>query len=631
MNKLKFILFSLLFLVSILTDTFAQGGNNGKIQHNKPSQLGSCLSLDELQQLLTMPLIDMNHKNPQDFSTFLTSRGYRMGISAQQVDTVWDEEVNYVLLRYTRFPFNDVNNKESYVFVDVSQDSLSNVIHYRRSPVNQCIIRDSTFYNLEYGYDNQRALFIRNEPNRFIYEAYCHNDSNEVVVVLRDIMGIDALVNQKKQETKDYVINEIMQASRLSDSGNFSAAIETLDKTVGLFKPLDFSIRDSKKRINEQFEQYWMQYLDEVITKTDDVDEAIRICDTLLKYGSNKDTIVKMRTVLVERLNGVTQPYSSFHKDIYDSIIKSLEYIVNVEAQSNLNTRMQTLDLSFNFNTTVTNNSFGRVNLSFNDDVHDNTSEYYFGPRLAKLQFSIDSIAGLSLIKPVRQNGVIISTSEQFRTRMDWKYTIYEVRDSCTKKNLHIAPYIKIVDEMYFTGYKSDRKKKAKDGATISSKRNDKPTLALYTFGVNEKYVGDSIYTDVSLLDFKTAGLLSWTPSFLIPGVGTLKQGVISTAASRAVPFYLFGGLAVAGFILEGKNADAPGLFDGGDESLLERKGFGKILGYTCIGISGIIYINDIIEGFSAAVSNHKNAKAIRADLEKRKSIEIQKQEVKLQ
>lgn len=628
MNRITSIGLLMILLFGIQMDINAQG--NKKKGNTKRSLPEQCFTLDELQQLMTMPFYDPEGKG-EGFSNILTNRGYVMGMVLQQIDTIFDQDLGYVLIKYSRYPFYDEYNKESYVIVDVADDgdSLTNVVRYRRTPIRNCVISDASFHDLGYAYDEKRDLFALIEPELYTYETYCHNDSNEVVVVMHDVLKINSYVNRKKKEARDYVIDQTMKASMLSDSGQFTAALDVLDILEGWYKPLDYSVRDTKIRITSQFTQYWMKRLSEVVNKIDDVQEAISICDTLLKYSDNKDTIIKMRTILVERREGSTEMYSQFHPEVYKQIINALEDVANNETRENLDTRMQSLEMSFHFNTTINNMSSGSVALSFNDEVRDYDIDSYFSPRTEKLQAKIDSIANLPIIKPVQRDGICILTSESFNTKVDWIYTKYEVQDSCNDKNIKMAPYLKIVDEMFFTGYRSERSKKSRDGATISSKMNYKPTTAKYTFGMNEKTVGDSVYTDVSLLDFKTSGAMSWVPSLLIPGIGSRDQGVISSAASRAVPFFLFGGLAVAGFILENNNANNPGLFSQSNVDIYERKGFGKVVGFTCLSISGIIYINDIVESISATVRNHKSAKKIRNELSTKGPLEIQKQDLK--
>ena len=125
----------------------------------------------------------------------------------------------------------------------------------------------------------------------------------------------------------------------------------------------------------------------------------------------------------------------------------------------------------------------------------------------------------------------------------------------------------------------------------------------------------------------------SWLPSLLIPGLGTYHQEARYDVVSRALPFYLFGGIGIAGLwwehhckvnnIPRTNASDNDGLF-------IYWKNSGYIVGGLGLFVAGSIYITDLVGGIKNSINNAKRSKALRQRL-KESAIILQTQDVIIQ
>ena len=231
-------------------------------------------------------------------------------------------------------------------------------------------------------------------------------------------------------------------------------------------------------------------------------------------------------------------------------------------------------------------------------------------------------------------SGVYLTTRESLSADVRWRSYTLQVQDECNATNQQLASAVKYIDDHYFSTYDTVRLSLSQQGEDVKVLgRVRKPTKRDYTFSINEKRMGSIYYNDITLTKFKTTGLLSWTPSLIIPGLGTKNQGLHSSVAARAIPFFLCAALSVTGFMWEnngGKQVARPTFEEGGAAMPWHYKDVGYYLGYGAGSIAAAIYVNELVEGIVCSIKNQHRSKSLRKKL-KKGPIVVQTEDIRLQ
>lgn len=612
MKKSFLLLLTFLFAVSQLS--FAQTSKSKSSKKKSKTTVNPCFSLPELQSLM--------HKDPLEVSDIVSKKGYSISVGDVCFDTIVDDLTNSVyFLKYKKVPFLDNNNSNSGITVYFSEDSLDNIVLFTRCPAGKCTVDPMSLAEDGYDYNPETGvvrvlLDYKKSGTPDTLEYSFSIDSNCFKLRLQNISDIGTYLNNQRNRIRVDVSRRLEYCKNLVDLGNYSAAIVLLESLKGRYRPLDDSIAASQNDAVARFDKYWFSELERAANVNDNVQLAIDICDTLLLYSDFKDSVANIRSVLAARLSGGAEKFSDVFPSEFDSILSDIELLVNDDIYSNVSTDMQRLSLAFTFHTYQKNESFGLVSLEHDNLLHPELQQQV-EQRQRRLQYAVDSFAASPIIKPLQRSGVYVVTDEQVNADIRWHYYTMQVIDSCNVANMQLKPFVDWVEDRYFTKYDTSR-------ASVSRKYNEvvvrkivrKPTRNEYTFGITEKYLNDSLFLDVELCGFRTAGMVKWLPSLLVPGLGTYKMGARSNVCGRAIPFYLFGALSVAGFMLEKHNGpDAPSITSSGDHQLWECKNVGKIAGIASLSVSGIIYLTEIIDGLSYSSRNYRYSKQLRKQL----------------
>lgn len=568
-----------------------------------------CFSVEEIEQML-----HLSFRNAYDI---LDSKGYQMGFYSDKFSDDHRDTIDGIVLTYSRMTFNDANDRNSALWLYTSQDGLSNIVEWERNRPGGCTLFP-LFHQRGYVYDRASGIFRGSGVYNGMmenYEVQYYEDSTVLRLTMKNIREIDTYVALKREAREAELLAQVEEARMLTAADRYLPALALLDSLVGFGARVDSTIANTRRVVLDQAESYYTAMLETLVSNNNDLQEAIKYCDTLLLITQAQDSIREMRSVLQKQFSGEISRYSDVRPEEYREVVSRLEQLVNEELKYNVNQEERRMKLSFTISTRKENESSGKVSMGLTNGVMKTPAAGGAGMRL---QRKIDELAQSDLISPVRQHGVYVTTRDQLTADISWQHYEMKVQDQCNSTNQHLAEAVRYVDDKFFT----------------DNNRVRKPTKRIYTFSVNEKRMGERLYTDIMLTKFGTTGLLSWTPSLLIPGLGTRNQGLYSTASARAVPFFLFSAMAITGFWWENnwnKYTDSrPPLSEGGAMRPWYYENMGYYLGFGAGAISATIYVNELVEGISCSIRNLNRSKELRKKL-KNGPIEIQNEMIRLQ
>jgi len=393
---------------------------------------------------------------------------------------------------------------------------------------------------------------------------------------------------------------------------------------MGLFAPMDSTLFDLRKKIRNSQIHFLYEKLSEAVNKSNNISEGISLCNEILVLDNQNDSVNEIRRVLIGATKKEYQPYSKLNPVGYNSVIASLENIVNNEIISNPSIQKQTLNIDFTFQTDHANKSFGSLQTNmFELDGFTQVDQTKLTQRNSKLDRYVKSIAVSPFITPITQYGLMVSTKERITCSIEWKCQekiVKMVRGKKIASNNTLKPYIDSVNCIYLKNI------------SPKTKKDTLPYKVIYTVTQWDKRSNGNISSDLRITDIKTPHYLSWMPSLALPGLGTYIQGYHSSVVARALPFALFTGLAITSLVWEnGKGKEIIRTeWGSGNSRFWENKNFGFITGYVCLAVAGTIYINDLVESIVASRRNIKRTQLLRDTFEKKKYIDLQTQDVKL-
>lgn len=558
--------------------------------------LSHCFSRSELLQIVHMPVSDPNSTELLDL---LDAKGYQCGLDVlQRSDTVESIVMEYKCQVY----YDKVDGRLlPVVFVYESRDSLPNIVVLRILNNDSCALQlSSDLLEAGYLYDGQSHIYSGRDGSgkqNGIYEA-AYSDGSGVIVTFREQSAINNYV-RKQIEQRTYRVGSLKKSAiHHARNNSFYKAYTCLDSAIGIYPPLDEELVGIRAQILDEHKGYFFVRLKESVNQRGNYADGIAWSDSLLTLLPANDSILQIRRVLEDQMVGKSQKYSSFNPEAYNQIVQLVDSIVNLEIRSHHEYKHQTLDLAFTFATTTENNSFGSVQLNtYRSFIQSKSKERQ---RIQYLQLLIDSIASSDIIQPIYNYEIAINTNEVLNAKIDWFYKELEL-DERMKLSDEEQSFMDSIEKHFF--YIPDP---ARPGQTLKRV----PYHRECVFGITTKLYNGNTYTDVSLIDFTTSDIFSWAPSLIIPGLGTASQGYRSSVSSRAIPFFLFGGLAIAGYFLENNGKQKIPWDESGP--VWEHVNFGKglMIGGGFIAVS--IYITDLVQSVVATVQNIKRSKMLR-------------------
>lgn len=573
-----------------------------------------CFSRAELLQLIHLSVSDPNNTDLMDI---LDAKGYQFGSDfSTRKDTLEYIEMEYVCHVY----YDKVAGRLiPTIYVCESKDNLPNIVALNLTHNPECANElASDFHKGGYLYDGRRELYSGRDglgDQNGIYEA-SYSDKNDISIIFRKQSEINNFVAQQKKKRTSLVEKLMKDATHYAGNRCFNKAYGYIDSAMGIYPPLDTNLIELRKQIHQENKLLFFEKLYNAVNHKEDLSEGIAWCDSLITLDPDNDSALQIRHLLLDQQNGLLQKYSDFNQDSYNQILAMLDERINQEIRQNLDKKKQTIDLSFEFFTTISNLSKGSISLDTDRGFLQSKNKER--TRNQKLQSFIDSLASSGKIQPVQEYGIIINTQEIINAKIEWRYNEYEIHDG-DKYSAELQSYMDTIEKHYFVIHDPSRA----DTALIRM-----PYLREYTFGITRKNCNEKNYSDVSLIDFSTSSPISWMSSLLIPGLGTVTQGYRSSVSSRAIPFFIFGGIAIAGYLLENNGKEKTSWNDGGQ--FWNHKNFGNILLYGGGAIATTIYITDLVQSIKATFQNRSRSKKIRKAL-KEGAIEIKMEDIHIQ
>ncbi len=579
-----------------------------------------CFNTKELQTLMHFD------PNSDEVMTMLTQKGFEIAYD----DDILNDTIDGIILSYKRTSFYNRNNKKSIIKIGKSSNGLSCNLLQMTLYNSGCSITEQILNSglvRESGSQTYHGRMVyQNKAER--YDVLCIEDTSFVNLTMQNADEKESYVSQTLDKNKKDISEAMQKATNLAQQHNFVAAIKLIDSTKKAFPFFQHLISDTEKQVKRNFTNHYLENTNSVLNTNNNLALAIRYCDTILTYNPS-DSVVKIRQMLENQSNGKMAAWSDFYPQQYATLLLSVEDIINTGIATNRTLGNPTMTLDFHIKTNTNNLSYGTIKLTPNikSKRHQAAAQKQSEP----LQARLDSLAKSPLIVPVTKNGITIATENTISTTVSWNHSIVTAYDTST--NPLCKALVEDIIDSFFVQY---------DTARLSYKNNidtvythvRKPTKMEFDFGITEKSYNGSKYTDIQLLEFNTTDFTSWMPSLIIPGLGTKNQGARSYAIDKALPFFVFGAIAVAGFSWEmngGKNIPRPTLSEGKEDTKIwEYKNFGYIVGGIGAAIAATIYIEDIIEGISYSVRNMRYSKKIRKTL-KEGPILIQNEDIKIQ
>lgn len=616
MKNRKGILYAMMVCVMMLF------GGNAVAQSDFPDPENAnnpCFSVKEMEAMM--------HMTSGEVYDLLDAKGYTLGYFANKNEVVYRDTVQYIVLSYTCSIFNDTTDRQSAFWLYTSDDGLSNFIVFERQPVGACSLYGPLHKSL-YVFDRERSMFHGTVSYRDTLEHYDVNyyeDSTLMRVKMFNIAERDSFVSRQVAAKQAVISAGLAFANRQAADNDFSGALMTLDSMKGIYPPSNATIENVRNRIIQQKDNYHYAIMAKAANKDNNLKVAIAYSDSLLLSDPDNDSLRYIRGILVDRQNGKLPKYSEFMPANFDSVLAQLESLINAEIDAYPSRKQTRLMLDFTVHTFTDNDTRGVVNIE--GDQSGKKARQLYADRANKLQANLRVATRSPMLQPVTRYGLYIETSETLKAKVQWQSSEQKVKDTCTLENIRMRPYVNEIEERYFIKYDTILNGHGDSGKEpLVKRRPHKPTRRFYTFDVVEKECNGARFVDVSLTDFKTSSVLAWVPSLVIPGIGTSSLGVTSTWVSRAIPFFLFGGLSVAGFKLADK-------YQGTEpEDLTQPWKNAKIdkgVAWGCAAVAGTIYIYELAESISVCTKNLSKSKQLRNDL-RRKAVNLQKENIRL-
>ncbi len=570
-----------------------------------------CVDRRDLLQMIHAPVSDPNNTTLMDL---MDAKGFQLGSNTmQRHDTVDGIPLSY---RCQVWYANASGQMIPAVYVCESEQGLSNMIILNLDYSRECTMAlTNAFHESGYMYDGRRNVYTGRdawEKHSGLYEAEYAETDKDRLLTMRFQSEIATYVKKQAEYRKKVVEEKLNRADQLVSLHKFQAAITTLDTLFRWYEPMDDDLYNKLMYIKREQVTYYKQELTRSVNEQGDMHAGIAWCDSLAAVDASDDSILLVRQVLEDQANNIYPKYSTFMPISYRTVVTRLEDIINKEIRANRTTKAQSLNFEFTFLTTWENRSHGNIQVNVERGFLQSRSKER--NRNSILQSLVDSLAALPVIQPVYRYGININTSERLAGRIDWVLSELKI-DGSADVRPDMKMYVDTIEARYFTN---------NDPTAVGKNRMKLPYRRDYTFGITRKQYAGNTYTDVSLLGFKTSGPLSWMPSLIIPGLGTKNQGRISSAAARAIPFFIFGGLSAAGFVLKGKDYERN---PWGTGSFWTFEHFDEILAYGGMAIAGTIYLTDLVQSIKATIVNRSRSKKLRNDL-KNNVIDVRMDEI---
>ena len=501
-------------------------------------------------------------------------------------------------------------------------DGLGNIVEYSVTPKGVCnIVADLNSHNYLYNKDRSSysgSILINGRMGKF--EIVVRQDYSLWVKCMRTD-DIQEFIQRKKDTVKAVIATTTEQAISMAKDEQFEEAYGLLDKMKDFYPPLNGELEKCSKSITKQREAVYEYRLTGMV-ELEDYPSAIRLCDTILSINPNNSKVLHIRELIYAQLSRQAQHYYLFRPESYGKIKTQLASIVNSYVRQYPSADNQKLRMGFCLHTNKTNESFGNIEIEQEGSTRRLTSREKERQNL--LLQAVDSVASSPFIQPIVDNGIYIITHDSLSMEVTWKYSTQKIDgNEVLDTALFVKKYIDSIEKEYFYYAKTSEWERAPNGSEKVIYIPQLPTKRIYTFSLTRKESYGNIYSDIYLTDFETTEADSWMPSLLIPGLGTYMQNAREDVTSRAIPFFFFAGVSIAGFIYQKHNA---GVYR--EDPTWGEQNIGRIVGFSAAGISTAIYFTDLFEAISTCIKNAKRSKSLRKKLRQDQYIKCLEQDV---
>ena len=570
-----------------------------------------CISVRDMQELTTTEFINVYD--------YLDEHGYAISTP----DTICDT-VDYFPLTYARSICNSKVLESTYITVMESLDGLCNYVTFHSASRGDCPYWQELVGELEYTFNSrrstlQKAILNPRTDKLELYEVVFREEDDGVFISCKNIGEIDAYIQGQKTAVCAYIDSIIATATAAAAAGDFGQALATLDSAYGHYTPRNLDIDRVRAGILSDRIQSYSSRISETIA-SEDYATARHLCDTLLSFDqSDTAKYERIREILTAQLDGTAARYRKLRPDVYDMVLNRLQDFVNSDIRDHSCSdydSTQHLDVLFHFRTDRANES--SCSITLRDDAghwHNRLNK----ERKASIAAFADSLAHLSAIQPIKEEEVYILTDDTIQLSVQLYYKTIKVNpDSRHHEEGLLDRYADTIDHTYFYHAKVSKSELNDDGTAKVTFVPRLPTKRIYTFGQTVKKTPTQSFIDIQLVDFETTSAVSWMPSLIIPGLGTYSQGSRTNITSRALPFFLFGGLGALCFSMEKRfTKDGTKRYQWWDNSVapIYWEKFGIYVGGACLGVAGAVYLTDIIGAISNCIKNASRTKSIRKDM----------------
>lgn len=456
-----------------------------------------------------------------------------------------------------------------------------------------------------------QVVFTRFNTAPFTYTITCFNQAEIDNIILNE-REMRAHLRMKIKKQKELVERTVRIADGFMERNEYQNAYFVLDTLPDLLPEYRNIVERKKKVITEEMKR---QKMADLTIEAEALFENRNYRSALLKYREvlGMDRHHETALLRIGQIEKMLEVLSSRSVLIYDyQVLNPDSWLI---FQKQLETDLNTITGSYPAGKTVFD-----CTLRF-DTLGTNRSGYAITENtVAELPSLLDKLTRSQFLTPTYSETILVSSSSNIHIDLLWQ-TRYLTKK---KKGIRIKthnPGKAVTDRPQIASYMRN--------ATLPDGR--------YTFAVKDKIVDNrQLLSDINLVKFKTTGAEAGLYSMLVPGLGTLIATNGQKGTGSMISFFLVGGGSLACFLYGQhlfKKAEAmknrnPESFDQDSYNRqIDNSQLFKYASYLGFGVSGVLYVSDVIHAFSRGIKNMKSSREMRRLL-KNSPIEIIREDI---
>lgn len=260
-------------------------------------------------------------------------------------------------------------------------------------------------------------------------------------------------------------------------------------------------------------------------------------------------------------------------------------------------------ELVTNLNSQINTNKEGFLKFSYHiafDTLGTNISSYdKLTTTVKDYPNYLANLAKNDILKPSSEGGYFLASEENLD--FDIKWESQKIAFESNSKGIFQVDYSEI---------------NAKSIESYINKQNFK--YGKYTFEVKSKVANSSVFNDIKLVKYKTAGPGSVIYSMIMPGMGMLRVSHGEKGWGRFASFILSSGIAIGSKLYS--NSQYKNYLNATNQIDIDKyyntANISHQISLISGGISALIYVNDIIGVLSKGAKNKKQSKFLKKQLQ---------------